>query len=136
MSAAASIEEARSLAHRLVQFEKGRCGGDTALAIFNAASVWDVEESALRMLRYRSRSLTYVKAHILDRLRQADAIIQERAKREREILRETAEALERHGHPAARLARMAAEAAGEAPRALTSEAPAPTARRGTALPTT
>lgn len=111
MSAETTIEEARFLAHKLVEFERGHCGGDTELAMFRASTRWGIEESALKSLRYRWRSLKFVKAHILDRLRQVDEVLQTRSQREREILQETAQTLERAGSPAAGLARYAAEMA-------------------------
>jgi len=113
MSAEATIEEARGLAHKLVEFEKGQCGGDTELAMFRAAARWGVEESTLKSLRYRWRTLKFVKAHVLERLRQVDVVLQTRAQRERAILQETAETLERVGSPAAGLARIAAQMASE-----------------------
>lgn len=114
MNAQATVEEARSLAHRLIEYERGKCSGDVDQALWRASSMYGVDEGALRSLRYRWRSLKSVKAHVLERLRQADEWLQERARRERQILIETAETLERAGHPSARLARAAANLVREA----------------------
>ena len=110
-SADISIEEAHRLTRKLVEHERGKCGGKIETALFRASQTWGIEESQLRTLWNRWRSLKFVKAHILDRLRQIDAVLEEKAKRERQILAETAETLERCGHPAAGLARRAAEMA-------------------------
>ncbi len=112
MSAAATVEEARSLAQRLVEYERGKCAGDVDVAIHRASSLYGVDESALRSLRYRWRTLRYVKAHILDRLRHANEWLAEQANQERESLQRTAQILEQRRSPAARLARIAAEMAG------------------------
>lgn len=112
-SADISIEEAHRLTRKLIEHERGKCGGKVETALFRASQTWGLEESQLRTLWSRWRSLKFVKAHILDRLRQIDAILAEKARREREILADTATTLERAGHPAAGLARLAAEMARE-----------------------
>lgn len=112
MSAAATIEEARVLAGKLVEFERGKCGGDVDLAMFNVASKYGVEESALRSLRYRWRSLKFIKAHIFLRLKEVNEFIEARADREREILADTARILKERGSPAYRIAAAAADLAG------------------------
>ena len=109
MDASVTIEEARCLARKIVEHERGKCGGDVDLALHRAASLYGVEESSLRSLRYRARSLKFVKAHILERLRQIDGWLEERARQEREVLQRTAETLERSGSSAAGLARAAAD---------------------------
>lgn len=108
-----TIDEAHRLARKLIEHERGKCGGKVEQALFRASQTWGIEESQLRTLWNRWRSLKFVKAHILDRLRQIDAVLEAKAKRERQILADTAETLERAGHPAAGVARMAAEAARE-----------------------
>lgn len=113
MDASVTIEEARGLAQRLIEHERGKCGGDVDVAIFRASSLYGVEESSLRSLRYRWRSLKFVKAHVLEKLRQIDGWLEQRARQEREVLQQTAETLERAGHPSARVARLAAEMARE-----------------------
>jgi hypothetical protein len=112
MNAAATVEEARSLAHRLIEYERGKCAGDVDVAIHRASSLYGIEESALRSLRYRWRSLKFVKAHIFLRLKQIDEWFDERAKQERQALNRTAEILEQRGSRAAGIARFAAEMAG------------------------
>ena len=113
VTAETTIEEARRYAHRLVENERGKCGGDVDMAIHRASSLTGIEEGTFRSLRYRWRALSFVKAHIYERLRQADAWLEEQAKRQQAILKDTAETLERAGHPAAGLARRAAEMARE-----------------------
>jgi hypothetical protein len=113
MSAAATIEEARMLAGKLVEFERGKCGGDVDLAMFNASTKYGVDESSLRSLRYRWRSLKFVKAHVFLRLKEINEYIEARAERERQILADTARILEERGSSAAWLARRASDLAGE-----------------------
>ena len=110
MNASGTIDEAQRLARRVIETERGKVGGSVPLAIFRASSLYGVDENALEALWHR-RARKFVKAHILDRLRQIDTWLEERAAREREIIRETAESLERSGSPAARLARQIAEMA-------------------------
>jgi hypothetical protein len=111
MSAEATIEEARFLARKVVERERGRVGGDVDRAIQRASSLYGVEESALRSLRYRSRTLKFVKAHVLERLRQVDEWLEATADRERQITQDVAETLERRGSPAAGVARKIADLA-------------------------
>lgn len=111
-TAEATIEEAQRHVRRLVEFEKGRCGGDTDVALFRATSVWGVEEGSVRSL-WKRKTLTYVKAHIMDRLRQIDDVLEEYANRQRKALEETAQVLEERGSRAAGLARFAAQMARE-----------------------
>jgi len=113
VTAESTIHEARQYANRLVENERGKCGGDVDIAIYRASCLTGIEEGTFRSLRYRWRTLSFVKAHIFERLRQADAWLEEQAKRQQTILNETAETLERAGHPAAGLARRAAEMASE-----------------------
>lgn len=113
MSAAATIEEAQRLARRVIEAEKGKCGGHVPTAIAHASSLYGVEATSLQAL-WERRARKFVKAHVLDRLREIDCWLEERARREREILAETAETLERRGSPAAWVARRAADLAGAA----------------------
>lgn len=111
MSAAATIDEAQRLARKVIEAEKGKCGGHVPTAIARASSMYGVEANSLQVL-WEHRARKFVKAHVLDRLREIDIWLEERAKRERLILAETAEALDRSGSRAAGLARRAAEMAG------------------------
>lgn len=113
LSADTTIEEAHHLTRKLIEYERGKVGGRVEAALYRASQTWGIEEGQLRTLWHRWRSLKFVKAHVLDRLRQIDAVLEEKARRERRILAETAETLERVGHPAAGLARYAAEAVSE-----------------------
>lgn len=113
VTAEASISDAHGYAGKIVEHYRGQCGGDVDLAIYRASCLTGLDEGVFRSLRYRWRALKFVKAHVYMQLKQADAWLEERAKREQAILKETAESLERAGHPAARLARAAAEMAGE-----------------------
>jgi hypothetical protein len=113
LTATATIEEARGLARKLVERERAKVGGDVDLAIHRASSLYGVDESALRSLRYRWRALTYVKAHVLERLRHIDEWLEATAERERAIAKDVAETLERRGSPAAGLARSLAQMADE-----------------------
>lgn len=113
MDASVTIDEARCLARKIVEHERGKCGGDVDVAIHRVASLYGVEEGSLRSLRYRWRSLKFVKAHVLEKLRHIDGWLEQRARQEREILQQTAETLERSGSAAAGLARLAAEMARE-----------------------
>ena len=110
MSAASTIEEAQSLAHRIVEHERGKAGGHVDTAIIRAVAIWGLEESHLRTL-WKRRAITSVKAHVLDRLRQVETVINTAAEREADSLEQTACLLELHRHPAAGVARMAAQAA-------------------------
>lgn len=112
-SADTTIEEAHHLTRKLIEHERGKVGGRVEMALYRASQTWGIEEGQLRTLWHRWRSLKFVKAHVLDRLRQIDAVLEEKARRERQILAETAETLERHKHPAAGIARYAAEMARE-----------------------
>lgn len=110
MSAEATIDEARTLARRVIESEKGKCGGNVPRAIRQVSSKYGVELGPLQAL-WERRERKSVSGHILDRLRQLDAWLKEKANREREITAEIAESLERRGHPAAGLARKIAELA-------------------------
>lgn len=110
MNAVATIDEAQRLARRVIETERGKVGGNVPLAIYRASSLYGVDENSLEALWHR-RARKFVKAHILDRLRQIDTWLEEKAERERTIIRETAESLERSGSPAAGLARKIAELA-------------------------
>lgn len=111
MSAEATIEEARVLARKIVERERGHVGGDVDRAMQRAASVYGVDESALRALRYRWRTLKFVKAHVLERLRQVDEWLEATAERERQIAKDIADTLERRGSNSAGLARAIADLA-------------------------
>lgn len=113
MNAEATVEEARFLANRLVEYERGKCAGDVDVALHRASTLYGIEEGALRSLRYRWRSLKFVKAHVFLRLKQVDEWFEERARQERQALRRTAEILEERGSCAAGIARTAAEMVGE-----------------------
>lgn len=113
VTAETTIQEARHFANKLVENERGKCGGDVDMAIYRASCLTGIEEGTFRSLRYRWRALRFVKAHIYERLRQADAWLEEQSARQQAILQDTAETLERAGHPAAGLARRAADLAGE-----------------------
>lgn len=112
-TADSTVEEAARLTRRLVEFERGRCGGRTDQALHRLSAVWGIDSGSVRQLWKRAQHLTFVKAHILDRLRQANEVIATAAQREREILADTARILEERGSSAAWLARQAADLAGE-----------------------
>lgn len=111
MTAAATIDEAQRIARKVVEAEKGKCGGHVPTALYRASSLYGVEETSLRAL-WERRARKFVKAHVLDRLREIDAYLEAKATQEIQALRETARVLEERGHPAAGLARRAAEMAG------------------------
>lgn len=111
MSAQATIAEGQRLARRIVEHEKGRCGGHVPTALMRVSSLYGVEESSLRVL-WERRARKFVKAHVLDQLRLIDGWLEQRAAAERQALADTAATLERHGSPLAGLARRAAEMAG------------------------
>lgn len=111
MNAAVTIAEAETLARRIVEAERGKCGGSVPLAISRASSLYGVEEHTLRSL-WERRARKFVKAHVFLRLQQIEAYIRDRSERERRELAETASTLERTGHPLAGVARRAAEMAG------------------------
>lgn len=112
LTADATVEEAQLKLRRLVEFEKGRCGGHVPTALQRVSENWGIDPGPVNSL-WNRRLIKSVKGHILDRLRQADAILKEYANHHRRALEETAATLERHHHPAARLARLAADAARE-----------------------
>ena len=109
VSAEATIEEAQRIARKIVETEKGKCGGSVQMAIYRAASLYGVDEGSLRAL-WERRIRKFVKAHVFLRLKEIDGWLEARANRERQIIQETAQSLERAGHPAAGLARKIAEA--------------------------
>lgn len=113
ITADATVEEARGFVRKIVEHERGKCGGDVDVAIYRASSLYGVEEGTLRSLWLRCRPLKTVAAHIYLRLRQVDDWLEQKARSEREALQKTAEALERAGHPLAGVARRTAEMAGE-----------------------
>lgn len=104
MTAIAAIDEAQGLARRIVEHERGACGGSTELAIHRASSLYGVDSSQLKTLWHR-RARKLVASHVMDALRRADEYLAARAARERRVIEETAVTLERLGHPAAGLAR-------------------------------
>ena len=112
MNAELTMVEAQRLARRVVETERGKCGGNVSLAIYRASSMYGVEENSLRVL-WERRARKFVKAHVLLRLREIDEWLQAKADRERTLIRETAEVLEKSGSPAAGLARSIAEMVGE-----------------------
>lgn len=113
MTAQVTVEEAARKMRRIVEYEKGRCGGNVERALERTTSLWGIEPGAVHSLWKRWRSLKSIKAHVMDRIRHVDAVIAEAASRQRTILEETAQILEERKDPAAGLARMAAEAARE-----------------------
>jgi hypothetical protein len=112
-TASSTVEEAARLTKKIVQHERGKCGGGLDLAFYRVSAKWGVDEGPLRMLWKRAGELKAVKGHILDRLRQIDEVLNTAAERERTILAETAQLLEERGSSAAWLARKAADLAGE-----------------------
>lgn len=112
MNAELTIDEAQRLARRVIETEKGKCGGNVPMAIYRASSMYGVEENSLRVL-WERRARKFVKAHVLLRLREIDEWLEAKASRERQIIKETAEVLEQSGSPAAGLARKIAQMAGE-----------------------
>ena len=84
------IAEAKTLAAYLVETERAKCGGDVELALHRVASIYGIEEGALRSLRYRWRDLHDVKASMLERLREAFEAIYDRQRRTAIIEREIA----------------------------------------------
>lgn len=114
MSAAqATVEDAARKIRRIVEYERGRCGGNVERALERTTALWGIEPGAVHSLWKRWRSLKSIKAHVMDRIRQVDAVIAAAAERQRVILEETAQILEERKDPAAGLARMAAEMARE-----------------------
>lgn len=109
VNAEATIEEAQRLARRVIETERGKCGGNVPMAIYRAASVYGVDENSLRAL-WERRARKFVKAHVFLKLKQIDGWLEAKANREREIIKDVAETLERSNHPAAGLARKIAEA--------------------------
>ena len=109
VSAEATIEEAQRLARKIVETERGKCGGSVQMAIYRAASLYGVEEGSLRAL-WERRVRKFVKAHVFLRLKEIDGWLEAKANRERQIIKDVAETLERSNHPAAGLARKIAEA--------------------------
>lgn len=113
VTAEAHIEESARYLRRLVEYEKGRCGGDVDTALFRATSLWGVEPGAVNSLWRRPKTLTYVKSHIWWGLKQIDAYLEELAKRQEKAIEETAQILEERKSPAAGIARFAARMARE-----------------------
>lgn len=111
MSAEATVDEARGYVRKIVEHERGKCGGDVDVALHRASNLYGFEEGTLRSLWLRCRPIKSVAAHIYLRLQHVDAWLEEKAKRERQIILDTAESLERAGSPAAGLARKIAELA-------------------------
>ena len=112
-TADATVEEAARKVRRIVEYEKGRCGGNVERALERTTALWGIEPGAVHSLWKRWRTLRSIKAHVMDRIRQVDAVIEAAAERQRTILDETAQILEERKSPAAGLARMAAEMARE-----------------------
>jgi hypothetical protein len=113
LTADATVEDAARNLRRLVEYEKGRCAGDTDVALFRVTELWGIEPGAVNSLWKRPKTLTYVKAHVWWGLKQIDAYLEELAKRQERAIEETARILEERQSPAAGIARMAAEAARE-----------------------
>jgi ERCC4-type nuclease len=109
MTAQVTVEEAARKVRRIVEYEKGRCGGNVERALERTTALWGIEPGAVRSLYRRWRTLRSIKAHVMDRIRQVDEIIQTAADRQRAILEETAQILEERRDPAAGLARKAAD---------------------------
>jgi hypothetical protein len=109
----ATVEISARRMRKLVEFERGQCGGDLDVAQYRVSAKWGFEPGTVKMLWKRWRELKSVKAHVFERLRHADEWLEARAAREREITKDVADALERRGSPAARLARQIAELASE-----------------------
>lgn len=112
MTAAGAIVEAQGTARKIVEHERGACGGSTELAIYRASSLYGVDETSIRALWHR-RARKFAASHVMDALRQADKYLEARAARERAIIADVADTLERCGSPAARIARKIAEIADE-----------------------
>lgn len=107
VSAEYTVEEARRIAKRVVERQKARSGG-VEMALWDCARMFGIEEGSLRTL-WEKRHIKSVKGHVLDRLREIDAWLNELENRERENIKAVAIKMEEAGHPAARLARAAAE---------------------------
>ena len=71
MTAEATIREARKLTEVLVNRERGRDACKIDEAISRLADRLGIEESAIRSLWNRWQNLTFVKAHVLEGLRDA-----------------------------------------------------------------
>ncbi len=112
-TADATVEIAARKMRRIVEYEKGRCGGNVERALDRTTALWGIEPGTVRSLWKRWRSLKSIKAHVWIRIEQVDAVIEAAASRQRTILEETAQILEERGSPVAGLARAAAEAARE-----------------------
>jgi ERCC4-type nuclease len=109
MTAQVTVEEAARKVRRIVEYEKGRCGGNVERALERTTALWGIEPGAVHSLWKRWRTLKSIKAHVMDRIRQVDAVIEAAAERQRVILEETAQILEERKDPAAGLARKAAD---------------------------
>lgn len=113
ITAECTVDEAVRHTRALVEYEKSRCGGDTRTALYRVTAIWGIDSGAVRQLWEKGRKLTFIKAHILESLRQANHVIAAAAERQRTALEETARVLEERNDPAAWLARHVAEIAGK-----------------------
>lgn len=77
MTAAGAIVEAQGIARKIVEHERGACGGSTELAIYRASSLYGVDETSIRALWHR-RARKFVASHVMDALRQADKYLEAR----------------------------------------------------------
>jgi hypothetical protein len=109
MTAQVTVEDAARKLRRIVEYEKGRCGGNVERALERTTALWGIEPGAVHSLWKRWRSLRSIKAHVWIRIEQVNAVIEAAAERQRAILEETAQILEERKDPAAGLARKAAD---------------------------
>jgi hypothetical protein len=113
VSGVATVDVARRIARRVVERQKGLCGGKLDTAFFQCSALLGITEGTLRMLYQPSRILKSVTAEIYLRLVQFDEALKEIAAAERAAATSVADDLERRGHPAARMARLLASMADE-----------------------
>jgi ERCC4-type nuclease len=111
MTAQVTVEDAARKLRRIVEYEKGRCGGNVERALERTTALWGIEPGAVHSLWKRWRSLRSIKAHVWIRIEQVNAVIEAAAERQRSILEETAKVLEERQDPAAGLARKVADLA-------------------------
>lgn len=109
MTADAFVDDAARNLRRLVEYEKGKCGGDVDRALGYATSKWGVDPGAVNSLWKRPHTLTSVKAHIWWGLKQINAYLDELATRQQIAVEETARVLEERKDPAAGIARKIAD---------------------------
>ncbi len=110
MNADADIAEAQQIARRLVEYERGRGGYKISSALFSASVLWGIDQGTLKTL-WERRRITFVKSHILGRLKAINAELEKRTRPISHDIKRTAEVLEERGSPLSWAAHLAAEMA-------------------------